>query len=202
MLRSHPHAIVPLAVLRSHDDYTVTHVANVSILAMALSEVLGLAQETVRAIGTAALLHDIGKLDVPADVLNAKGKLTDRKLAQIRRHPEEGARILAETPGATPLAVIVAYEHHVQFDGGGYPSVQRGWKMNLASAVTQVADVYDALRSHRPYRAGLPHDRIAEVMHRDAGTVFHPELVKVFFDRVVPRTTDQEGTGPRLSTGG
>jgi HD-GYP domain-containing protein (c-di-GMP phosphodiesterase class II) len=184
-------AMIPLASLRSHDDYTVTHIANVAMLAMALGEVAGLSGEIVRDVGIAALLHDIGKLNIPAAILNAQGRLNDKQLAIIRRHPEEGARILLETPGIPELAVVVAYEHHIQFDGGGYPALPRGWKVNLASAITQVADVYDALRSNRPYRPALSRDRIAELMHKDSGSVFHPELVKAFFDHVVPRTTDR-----------
>jgi len=88
------------------------------------------------------------------------------------------------------LAPIVAFEHHIQADGGGYPKVPGGWRVNLGSAITQVADVYDALRSNRPYRAGLPRERIAEIMTRDAGTVFDRTLVGIFLDRVMPRTID------------
>jgi putative nucleotidyltransferase with HDIG domain len=192
MLETQADSMIPLSDLRTHDDYTVIHVANVSMLAIALAEVVGVRADVIRTIGIAALLHDIGKLNVPASILNAATRLTDKQLAVIRRHPEEGARILFETPGVPELAVLVAYEHHVQFDGGGYPTIPRGWKISLASSITQVADVYDALRSNRPYRAGLSGDRIEEMMRRDAGTVFHPELVKAFFDQVVPRTSEQE----------
>jgi HD-GYP domain-containing protein (c-di-GMP phosphodiesterase class II) len=190
-LETQADAMIPLATLRSHDDYTVTHIANVALLAMALGEVAGLAGDAVRDIGLAALLHDIGKLSIPAEILGSQHRLTDDQFRIVRRHPEEGARILLETPGVPELAVLVAYEHHVQFDGGGYPTLPRGWKVNLASAITQIADVYDALRSNRPYRPGLQRDRIEEMMRRDAGTVFHPELVTGFFDVVVPRTADQ-----------
>jgi HD-GYP domain-containing protein (c-di-GMP phosphodiesterase class II) len=190
-LETQADAMIPLATLRNHDDYTVTHIANVALLAMALGEVANLRADAVRDLGLAALLHDIGKLSIPAEILGSQDRLTDEQFRIVRRHPEEGARILLETPGVPELAVLVAYEHHVQFDGGGYPTLPRGWRVNLASAITQIADVYDALRSNRPYRQGLGRNRIEEIMRRDAGTVFHPDLVAAFFDVVVPRTADQ-----------
>ena len=191
-LETQTDAMIPLATLRSHDQYTVTHIANVALLAMALAEAAGLTGDTVRNVGISALLHDIGKLHIPADILGSQQRLTEEQFALVRRHPEQGARILLETPGVPELAILVAYEHHVQFDGGGYPTLPRGWRVNVASAITQVADVYDALRSNRPYRLGMSRDAIEDLMRHDAGSVFHPELVDVFFDRVVPRTTDKD----------
>jgi HD-GYP domain-containing protein (c-di-GMP phosphodiesterase class II) len=105
----------------------------------------------------------------------------------MKRHPEDGARILLATEGVPELAVVVAYEHHVRFDGSGYPAVPRGWKTSLASAVTQVADIYDALRTDRPYRTGLDRDTIMAMMTADSGTHFEPALLAAFFELVVPR---------------
>lgn len=183
-------AVLPLAQLKSHDDYTVAHITNVALLATALGEAIGLPPPLLRDLGIAALLHDMGKLRVPPEVLNQNGRLTDEQRALIRRHPEDGARILLATPDVPELAVIVAYEHHMHHDGGGYPHPPRPWKMNLASELTHIADVFDALRSNRPYRAGMPRERIAEIMRRDAGTVFDPTLVGIFLDVIVPRTAD------------
>jgi HD-GYP domain-containing protein (c-di-GMP phosphodiesterase class II) len=87
------------------------------------------------------------------------------------------------------LASSVAYEHHLQFDGGGYPVVPAGWKAHVASEITHVADVYDALRSDRPYRQGLPAETAAQMMSADAGRVFDPYILKVFFEQVAPRLT-------------
>ena len=95
--------------------------------------------------------------------------------------------MLLATPGVPELAVIVAYEHHIRFDGGGYPALPRSWKTSLASAVTQVADVYDALRTDRPYRTGLDRDTIMAMMTADAGITFEPALLAAFFELVVPR---------------
>jgi putative nucleotidyltransferase with HDIG domain len=184
----HSGSLVTLATLKAHDDYTVTHITNVALLAMALGEAVDLSPAAVTDLGMAALLHDIGKLRVPAEILNAPGRLTDEQAAIIKRHPEDGARILLATPGVSELAVAVAYEHHVQYDGGGYPAVRPGWRLNLASAITTIADVYDALRSDRPYRKGLPPAEVHAIMSREAGTVFAPGLLQAFLSHVAPRT--------------
>lgn len=184
----HQGTALPLAELPNPDDYTVAHIVNVSLLAVALAEVVGFGPAVVRDIAAAAILHDIGKLKVPIEVLNAPGHLSDQQRELVRRHPEDGARMLMATPGAPELAVTVAFEHHIHHDGGGYPTVPRGWQVNVASEMTHIADVFDALRSHRPYRPGLPGDRIAQIMLGDAGTVFSPTLLQAFFDTIAPRT--------------
>ena len=179
-------AMMPMAALKSHDEYTATHITNVAILAMALAEVIGLPRKVVHDVGIAALLHDVGKLKVPSQILNTPESLTEAQIQALRRHPEDGARTLFATAGVPELAIVVAYEHHMRFEGGGYPSVPRGWKTNLASSLTQVADVYDALRSDRPYRKGLEREKIKLMMMSDSGSQFDPELLEAFFDNVVP----------------
>lgn len=197
----HAGGIIPLAALREHDEYTVMHISNVAMLAMALAETIGLPAETVNEIGVAALLHDVGKLRVPTSILNAPGRLTPEQAAVVKRHPEDGARVLLASKGTPDLAAVVAFEHHIQFDGGGYPTVPRTWKLNLASAITTIADVYDALRSDRPYRAGLSRTKIREIMTKDSGTVFAPDLLQAFLDHVEPRTRiSTEGTGTDAGT--
>jgi putative nucleotidyltransferase with HDIG domain len=189
----HEDSMLPLASLRSHDEYTATHVTNVAVLTMALAQAARLPPATVREVGIAALLHDIGKMKVPTDILTAPGRLTPEQHVMVRRHPEMGARMLLETPGVPQLAVLVAYEHHLQADGGGYPSVPSGWRVNLASEMTHVADVYDALRTNRPYRAGLDQHAVFETMQRDRGAVFSEGMLDLFFARVMPRTRPADG---------
>jgi HD-GYP domain-containing protein (c-di-GMP phosphodiesterase class II) len=192
-LEANAAAMLPMAALKAHDDYTVAHITNVALLTTAFGEALGFGPAALRELGIAALLHDIGKLRVPAAVLNETDRLTDEQRALIRRHPEEGARILLGARGVPELAAIVAFEHHMHVDGtGGYPMPPRPWTMNLASEMTHIADVFDALRSNRPYRAGLPRDRIAAIMRRDAGTVFDPTLVGIFLDTVAPRAANAD----------
>jgi HD-GYP domain-containing protein (c-di-GMP phosphodiesterase class II) len=180
-------ALIPMAALKSHDRYTATHITNVALLAMALAEAIDLPATQVHDVGIAALLHDVGKLKVPSEVLNKPDRLSPDQLATMRRHPEDGARILLATPGVPELAVIVAYEHHVRYDGAGYPALPRTWRTSLASAITQVADIYDALRTDRPYRTGLDRDTIMAMMTADSGTHFEPALLAAFFEHVVPR---------------
>ena len=105
----------------------------------------------------------------------------------MQSHPAEGARILLNTPGIPEIAPIVAYEHHIRANGGGYPKVPKDWKLNLASRVVQLADVFDALRTYRPYRPGLPVPRIVEVMKNDVGTFFDADLLELFLLNVVSR---------------
>jgi HD-GYP domain-containing protein (c-di-GMP phosphodiesterase class II) len=182
-------ALIPLVQLQSHDAYTVTHITNVAVLSMAIASALGFSADFVHDQGTAALLHDVGKLKVPVDVLTSPTKLTEAQLVLMKRHPEDGARMLMGAGRLPDLAAIVAFEHHLQFDGGGYPAVPAGWRSHVASEITHVADVYDALRSDRPYRKGLPPETAAQMMSADAGRVFDPFVLKVFFEQVAPRLT-------------
>jgi len=182
-------ALIPLVTLQSHDAYTVTHITNVAVLSMALSSALGFNASFVRDSGTAALLHDVGKLKVPPDVLSSPTKLTDAQIVLMKRHPEDGARMLMGAGRLPELAAIVAFEHHLQFDGGGYPAVPAGWKTHIASEICHIADVYDALRSDRPYRQGLPPETAAQMMTADSGRVFDPYVLKVFFEQVATRLT-------------
>jgi hypothetical protein len=186
-------ALIPLIQLQSHDAYTVTHITNVAVLSMALATSLGFSAAFVHDQGTAALLHDVGKLRVPVDVLTSPTKLTEAQLVLMKRHPEDGARMLMGAGRLPELAAIVAFEHHLQFDGGGYPAVPAGWRSHVASEITHVADVYDALRSDRPYRKGLPPETAAQMMTADAGRVFDPYVLKVFFEQVAPRLTWRTG---------
>lgn len=107
-------------------------------------------------------------------------------------HPVEGARMLLNTPGVPELAAVVAYEHHIRVDGSGYPSVPANWRLSLASRIVQIADVFDALRTHRPYRAGMPVPKIVELMRNDVGLFFDADLLHVFLTRVVARGIPEE----------
>lgn len=180
-------AMVPLAPLKRHDEYTFVHTINVAILSTALGEALGLAGETAKDLNIAALLHDVGKQAVPQEILNKRGRFTDAERAVMETHPIEGARMLLDIPGVPDLAPIVAYEHHIRADGSGYPRVPAWWKINLASRIVQVADVFDALRTDRPYRQGLPVPKIVEMMRNDEGSFFDGDLLQIFFERIVSR---------------
>jgi len=187
MLHDSSSAVLPLASVKRHDEYTFVHTINVAVLSTSLAEAVGFKNRMVHELNMAALLHDVGKRLIPFELLNKAGKFTDEEFEIVRQHPVDGARILLATPGVPELAPIVAYEHHVRADGTGYPAVPRGWRLNLASRVVQVADVFDALRTHRPYRPALPMPKIFELMKQDEGTMFDADLLEIFFRDVVSR---------------
>jgi len=188
-------ALIPLAPLKRHDEYTFVHTINVAILSISLGEAIGMSESAVYDLSIAALLHDVGKQAVPRELLNKSGLFTQEERDLMEIHPVAGARMLLNTPGVPELATIVAYEHHIRADGGGYPRVPPGWQLNLASRVVQLVDVFDALRTNRPYRAGLPLPRIIDMMKSEVGTFFDADLVKVFFEQVVSRGLPSQGVG-------
>ena len=187
VVSEHSGALLPLLDTKKHDEYTFVHTTNVGILSGAMAEALGLGNDAARDVMLAALLHDVGKQAVPEELLNKKERLTDEDVAVLRMHPVNGARMLCNTDGVPELAITVAYEHHIRADGGGYPATPAGWRLNLGSRIVQLADVFDALRTNRPYRAALPVPRIREIMRNDVGTVFDATLLTVFFQQVLNR---------------
>ncbi|HSP33999.1 MAG TPA: HD domain-containing phosphohydrolase, partial [Thermoanaerobaculia bacterium] len=141
-------SILPLAKLKEHDEYTFVHSVNVSLLVLAQARSFGIKGSELHALGMAGLLHDIGKLMVPLTVLNKPGKLEGEEWAMMQSHTEQGAWHLSETPGATPLSIVVAYEHHLRVDGQpNYPQVKSGRVPNLASRMTSIADTFDAMQT-------------------------------------------------------
>ncbi|HKQ62661.1 MAG TPA: HD domain-containing phosphohydrolase [Candidatus Polarisedimenticolaceae bacterium] len=194
-------ALLPLAPLKRHDEYTFVHTINVAIMSTTMSEALGFDPEQAHELSISALLHDVGKQAVPKEILNKAGRYTEEEFRVMQTHPVEGARILFNTPGVPEISTVVAYEHHVRADGGGYPKVPRGWKLNLASRIVQLADVFDALRTHRPYRPGLPIPKVVEMMKHDIGTFFDADLLQIFFERVISRGLPEAAGAPALSPG-
>jgi len=173
-------ALLALTALKNYDNYTFTHMVNVSILTMGQARGLGIDGALLREFGLAALMHDIGKVKTPTDILNKPDKLDDREFEIMKRHTVEGAQILRRTPEMPTLAPIVAFEHHLRLDGSGYPErVNRG-QLNLATMLCGVADVYDAMRSQRHYQPAFPTDRILAVLKRNDGTQFDQNLVRRF----------------------
>ncbi len=172
--------MIPLLHLKGYDQYTTTHSMNISVLSMALAEFIGVDDADARRIGVAGLLHDIGKTRVPAEVLNKAGKLEDHEFAAIKRHPVEGAKILIEREANLDLAAVVAYEHHIRWDGGGYPARTYKRRCHPASDLVHVCDVYDALRTHRPYRKAWTQERVLGYIEEEVGKEFEPELAQQF----------------------
>ena len=172
--------MIPLLRLRSFDEYTTAHSLNVSVLAMALAEYLGLGATDIRTFGVAGLLHDIGKVKIPHDILTKPGKLTPEERLIMNMHTVDGAKIIIETEEHLDLAAVVAYEHHIMIDGGGYPALAFPRDCHYASKVVHLCDVYDALRTKRPYRDAWESDRVLEYVAERAGTEFDADLANTF----------------------
>jgi putative nucleotidyltransferase with HDIG domain len=176
-------ALLALTALKNYDNYTFTHMVNVSILTMGQARGVGIDGTLLREFGLAGLMHDIGKVKTPNEILNKPGKLTDQEYDILKLHTVNGAQILRKTPEIPALAPVVAFEHHLRADGTGYPAAQRT-KLNLATSLCGVADVYDAMRSQRVYQAAHPTDRILAVLQRNDGTQFDQHLIRRFVQLV------------------
>ncbi|HEV8396828.1 MAG TPA: HD-GYP domain-containing protein [Vicinamibacterales bacterium] len=177
-------ALLALTALKNYDNYTFTHMVNVSILTMGQARGLGIEGGLLREFGLAALMHDIGKVKTPNEVLNKPGKLSDEEFDILKRHTVDGAEILKNTPEIPALGPIVAFEHHLRSDGTGYPVGTVRPQLNLATTLCGIADVYDAMRSQRVYQAAHPTDRILAVLQRNDGKQFDQRLVKRFVQLV------------------
>ncbi len=172
--------LLPLLSLREFDEYTTTHSLNVSVLTMALAEAMQMSAGDVRAFGVAGLLHDLGKTRIPLEILNKPGKLSDAERAVMQSHTVEGARLIITSDRQLDLAAAVAYEHHIMLNGGGYPHRHIRRACHCASALVHVCDVYDALRTHRPYRGAWEPEKVLSYIEEGAGTDFDADIARVF----------------------
>jgi len=163
--------------------WTAGHSERVTAMALEIGRTLGLSDADLMVLHSGGLLHDIGKLATPSEILDKPGRLTPEERARIEQHPRDGVRILEPIPHFAPLLPIVL-EHHERFDGGGYPDGKAGDAIHPLARVLAVADVYDALVSDRPYRPGLAHAAALDVIRAGTGTQFDPRVVEAFL-RVV-----------------
>ena len=173
-------SLLALTALKRHDNYTFTHMVNVAALSMAMARSLDVDGPMLREFGFAALMHDIGKVQTPLEILNKPDKLTNEEFTIMKLHVVEGAHILRRTPETPALAPVVAFEHHLKQDLSGYPENIGSRKLNLCTMVVSVVDVFDALRSNRAYRAGMATDRIRHIMGQQDGTAFDRTLLRRF----------------------
>jgi putative nucleotidyltransferase with HDIG domain len=149
-----PSALISLARLKTADDYTYMHSVAVCAMMVALARQLGLDDARTRSAGMAGLLHDLGKAVMPQEVLNKPGKLSEAEFAVIKSHPEEGYRMLLKSDSIDAIALDVCLHHHEKMDGSGYPKGLKGDDISLLAKMGAVCDVYDAITSNRPYKAG------------------------------------------------
>ncbi len=149
-----PGVLISLARLKTADDYTYMHSVAVCALMIALARQLGLNEEQTYEAGMAGLLHDVGKMAIPPEILNKPGKLTEEEFKVVRQHTVEGHKILLASPGVTEATRDVCLHHHEKMDGRGYPDRLEGSQISLFARMGAVCDVYDAITSNRPYKAG------------------------------------------------
>jgi len=148
------HALISLARLKNADEYTYMHSVAVCALMIALARQLNLPESAVREAGLAGLLHDIGKIGIPDEILNKPGKLTDEEFVTVKSHPEIGVQILLEGSQVSAMVMDVVLHHHEKVDGTGYPHGLKGDHISLYAKMGAVCDVYDAITSNRPYKKG------------------------------------------------
>ncbi len=149
-----PEAFLNISRLKNKDDYTYLHSVAVCALMIALAKQMELSEEDIKDAGMAGLLHDVGKMMIPEEVLNKPGKLTDEEFEIIKSHPQRGWEVLNHANGANAVALDVVLHHHERVDGTGYPEKISGDALTLFARMGAVCDVYDALTSNRCYKSG------------------------------------------------
>ncbi len=176
-----PGASLLLSTLKTHDEYTFYHSINTSLLALTVGQAIGIEHDQLVELGVGALLHDLGKIRVPVEIIQYPGRLDDAMWTEIKRHPHEGAQaILAGSGRGQEIAALVALEHHARYDLGGYPTVARRERLHLYSRITAICDVYDALTTRRAYKRALPPAAALKIIMNGSGSQLDPDLVQIF----------------------
>lgn len=173
-----------LTTIRNHDEYTYSHCVNVGILAMAIGQRLGYERRMLSELGLAAIFHDIGKSDIPLEILNKPSEFTDEEWKIMRRHPVLGVKHLVRLKGLDDLSIkiiIGGFEHHLNYDFSGYPKLIEKRDLTLFGRIISLVDCYDALTSSRVYnRIPFPPDKALKFMLSKSGKAFDPILIKIF----------------------
>jgi HD-GYP domain-containing protein (c-di-GMP phosphodiesterase class II) len=184
--RKHANVLQLLSDAKSRKEYTYIHATNVSVLSIFQMEGLGLKEEQVLCdIGIAGLLHDVGKLFISGSSLGKRGALEPKDWEEIKRHPLYGAKYLYPMEGLPHLATVVAFQHHFRKDGNGYPALRTmSMDEHICSEIVAISDVFDALRSARPYRKDLQTKEVLLIMKEESGRSFNPVLFNNFLRRL------------------
>ncbi len=173
-------ALLPLARLKEHDNYTFQHSVSVCALLVAFARSLGLERKIIKEIAIGGLLHDVGKAQVPDEILNKPAKLTDAEFAKMKSHVVQSIVILQNTPGISQIALDVAGQHHERFDGTGYPNKLKGEEISLYGRMGAIVDVYDAITSDRVYHKGMAPTAALGRLLEWSKYHFDPALVRTY----------------------
>jgi putative nucleotidyltransferase with HDIG domain len=185
VITNQPHILKLLTSLKSKDDYTYQHSFAVAVIATLIGKWLGLKETELSELATAALLHDIGKLKIPLDILNNPGKLTKDEYDFTKQHTLFGYELIKETAGCSHRQALVALQHHERQDGSGYPHGIGAHQIDLFSQIVCVADVFHAMTSKRAYRNAFPFYETLKQMHQNAFGVFDARIIHLFLNKMM-----------------
>lgn len=171
----------------SRDHYTLGHSERVAGYALIIGKAIGLSDKDLKHLRIAALLHDIGRMEIPDNILNKKGKLTEEEYNVIKKHPDQGVEIIKSLPNLGSIIEDVRH-HHERYDGKGYPAGISKQEMPLGARIIAVADAFDAMQSERPYRRAMHVVEAAKELKEGSGSQFDPELVGAFLGYLSPKT--------------
>lgn len=193
---SRKNVMIGLVDIKSFDDYTYQHSVNVAVIALVLGIKMNFHKYELFDLCIGALLHDIGKVFVPSEILNKPGKLTEEERKIIEEHPESGYEYLKGSYDVSVPARIIVLQHHERIGGQGYPEGREGERISILAKIVAVADVYDAMTSARVYRKALSPNEVLEYIMANGGTKFDYKVVQAFSKVVIPYP---EGSLIRLS---
>jgi HD-GYP domain-containing protein (c-di-GMP phosphodiesterase class II) len=188
MILQEEELLIGMTAIKDYDEYTYNHSVNVSILSVAMGQRLGLSRKALTDLGLVALFHDIGKMEVPPEILNKPTNFNDEEWKIVKKHPFWGVRAILKLKGLDASSIrtaIVAFEHHLNYDMSGYPKISRSLDLDFYSKIVSLADQYDAMTSARVYsRVPMAPDKALSVMLERAGTQLDPLLFKFFINMI------------------
>lgn len=180
--------LLGMSTIRDYDDYTYSHSVNVALLSLCLGKKIGLSRGSLYRLGVAGLVHDLGKVEVPKEILNKPGKLTADEFKEIEKHPAKSVGQILKIEAERDLKIklfLPPLEHHMKYDLSGYPKIRRSQTLSLFGRIIAIADVYDALTSPRTYRPiAFSPEKVLGYMLQGSGRDFDPILLKVFINMV------------------
>ncbi len=173
----------------ANSKWTHGHSERVTEYAVIIAKELGLSEDECQDLHRAGLLHDLGKVSIPAEILNKSGKLTTEEYTLMKGHPAEGDRILEPIRAFDKIRPFIRH-HHERWDGNGYPDGLKGQEIQLGARILAVADVYDALYSDRPYRAGWSQEKVVSYLKEESGSAFDPIVVQALLQSLENTTLE------------
>jgi HD-GYP domain-containing protein (c-di-GMP phosphodiesterase class II) len=181
-----PDLVLRLASIKSYDEYTLYHSVNVAVISIGLGLVLDLPGPLLHEVAMAGMLHDLGKIAIPLEILRKPGPLDEEEWRIMQQHPLLGAEILSGLSVANRLPMVIAFEHHMRFDLKGYPVLRAKWTQHPVSRLACMADVFDAMTSRRAYKNAIPTRTVCAYVRDQAGMIFDPRLPRIL-DHMVER---------------